>query len=77
MITTIIIIYIVCCVIGLTFSICGMSWTSERRPLDRKDLFAAIFFTCSGFIGTGVLLYLMIPELIKQWKIAKLEKEKS
>lgn len=71
MITAIIIIYVVCCVIGLAFSISGMHWSSERRPLGRNDLYAAIFFTCSGFVGTGVLLYLLIPEIIKTYKQVK------
>ena len=75
MINIILIIYMFCCGLGLAFSLCGMKWASESRKLDQKDLFAAIFFTCSGFFGTAVILYLLIPELIKKYKEVKAKEQ--
>ncbi len=75
MINIILIIYLGCCVVGLTFALCGMKFSSESRKLDRNDLFAAIFFTCSGFFGTAVILYLLIPEMIKKYKEVKAKEQ--
>lgn len=73
MIEITLITYAVCCLVGLAFSLAGMYASSEDRRLNKRDFYATLFFTFSGFIGTVVILVLAIKFAFETRKL-KLDK---
>lgn len=54
------IIYLVCCVLGIIFSISRMLTVIGRRKFVWTDMFAAIFFTISGPLGILIIIHFCI-----------------